>query len=236
MPGRTEPDESGVSEQLAAIRRDRPRAGDATPDDDTTFREPMSDEYEDDPTRLVRRRPPRSSTARRLRRQRLTFLGLFAGILVLGLIALAAFFGRISLPFGTGQPAGLPECAASPSPTTQAAADTNVTVLNATGKAGLALQVTRELAKRGFVVGNPANDPQKNEVKTAAVIRHGPTALLAARTVAAQVQGEVTYQQISRNGDKVDLVIGPSFALKPATSASSSASAAPASPTCRPAS
>jgi hypothetical protein len=174
--------------------------------------------------------------SRRQRRQTLTFLAFFAVILLLGLLALAAYFGKVSLPVGSGKPTPLPTCP-TVAPTLQAARDTSVNVYNASSRNGLALTVARELQKRGFrVPTSPANDPQKTPMTTMAVIRHGANGELAARTVAAVVAGPVTFAQDERPGTDVDLVLGTTFALKPSAKAGASASAAvpSASPTCVP--
>lgn len=176
--------------------------------------------------------------ARRRRRQSLTFLISFALIVLLGLLALAAYFDKISLPFGSGRPEPLPTCP-SAAPTVQALEDTSVHVFNASTRNGLALSVARELQKRGFVVASaPANDPQKTQMTAMAVIRHGPNGGLAATTVATVVAGEVKLVQDERTGPDVDLVLGQSFELAPPPSASPSPSpgAAAPSPTCVPAS
>jgi hypothetical protein len=183
--------------------------------------------------------------ARRERRQTLTFLGFFALILILGGVALAAYYEKISLPLDSGRPAPLPTCP-SVAPSIQAPADTSVRVFNASNRNGLAMSVTRELQKRGFVVPSaPANDPQKTQMTAMAVIRHGPNGLLSARTVATVVAGEVQLVQDERTGSDVDLVLGATFQLAPGPSPTPSSSpggpspspGGPApSPTCVPAS
>ncbi len=95
--------------------------------------------------------------------------------------------------------------------------------------------MVRELQKRGFQIPDPpANDPGKTKVTTMAVIRHGPTGELAAKTVATAVAGEVTLVADDRPGSDVDLVLGQSFKLAPAPSPSPTP-AATAEPTCVPA-
>ncbi len=180
----------------------------------------------------------RQESARRQRRQSLTFLTLFALILLLGVLALAAYFQRITLPFGSGRPAALPTCPTA-SPTLLTPGEVSVHVFNASTRNGLALSVARELQGRGFLIpSSPANDPHKTKVTTMAVIRHGPDGLLAAQTVATIVDGEVTYAEDDRTGTDVDLVLGGAFKLVPkaAPSASPSAVAPAPTPTCQPAS
>ncbi len=195
--------------------------------------------------------PPTSRTVRsaraderyrRQRRQTLTFLAFFSMILLLGVLALVAYFGHVTLPFGSGRPVALPACPAPSAAVTQAPGETSVKVFNASKRNGLALSVARELQKRGFLVPTtPANDPQKTKMTTMAVIRHGPTGLLGAQTVAGVVAGEVTYVEDERPGSDVDLVLGATFKLAPLASPSPSGSAAAPgaavpSPTCVPAS
>jgi hypothetical protein len=152
------------------------------------------------------------TTLRRHRRQTITFAAILAAVLVLGAGAFAVFKGTIGWPFGGGPAPTAASCPA-PSPPAQAAALTKVRVYNATSKRGFALSVARDLQKRGFKVPTVGNDPAESKPTTPAVIRHGPDGLLAARTVATQVAGAVTYQQDERSGEQVDLVLGPNFAL-----------------------
>ncbi len=178
----------------------------------------------------------RDGAARRERRQTLTFLALFLLIIAIGVLALLAYFGKVPMPVGSGKPTPLPTCPAA-EPSVQAARDTSVNVYNASSRNGLALTVQRELQKRGFrSPTNPTND-KRTKVTTMAVIRHGPTGALAARTVAAQVAGEVTFVEDARAGADVDLVLGQTFALAPRVAASASPTVTVAAkPTCQPAS
>ncbi len=156
---------------------------------------------------------------RRHRRQSLTFLLIFGLTLGLGAAAYLAYAGRIELPLDSGRPAPLPTCPPLPAPTALPYDETNINVFNATNRRGLALTVARELQKRGFrVPAEPRNDDSETTVKTAAVIRHGPGGLLAARTVASVVDGPVTLTLDDRGTADVDLVLGPTFTtLTPAT-------------------
>ncbi len=239
MGGRSDGDDDGSwgteEIRLPGVEDDpadaAPRRGPAAATD------PRSTDDPDFPLAVVTRPGTRSAgSGRRQRRQTLTFLAFFVLILLLGLLALAAYFGKIDLPMGSGKPTPLPTCP-STTPTVQAARDTSVNVYNASSRNGLALTVARELQKRGFrVPTSPSNDPAKTKVTTMAVIRHGANGELAARAVAAVVAGPVTLVADERPGSDVDLVLGQSFALKPAVKAGSSASAAApsASPTCVP--
>jgi len=186
---------------------------------------------------------------RRRRRQSITFGVFFLVVVGIGLLMLAAYKGRVTLPIGDGKPSPLPTCAPPPSATVQAFSDTSVHVLNASNRKGLALSVARDLQRRGFKVpSTPTNDPAKTQMTTMAVIRHGPKGDLAAHTLATVVAGPVTYQVDDRLGADVDLVLGQTFALvsgpsgtaKPGATGAATAAAAPgaasasaaASPTC----
>lgn len=173
-------------------------------------------------------------TTRRERRQTITFLAFFIAIIVLGLVALAAYFGKLDVGIGTGRSGPLPTCP-SVAPSVQAYSDTSVNVYNASTRNGLASTVMRELQKRGFRVPTaPAND-RKTKVSTMAVLRHGPNGLLAAQTVASAVGGPVTYVQDDRPGTDVDLVLGQTFKLAPMAKPSATPSGPAPDATCVPA-
>jgi LytR cell envelope-related transcriptional attenuator len=180
--------------------------------------------------------PGRRGGSDRRRRQTLTFLGMFAGVVVLGLLAVAVFAGTLTLPFGGSGGSGTPtpRVCTTPASTIQAAGITRVHVLNGSTRRGLATSTARELQRRGFKVPDaPTNDPSRPA--GAAVIRHGPGGLTAARTVATQVKGTVVLQQDERLGEDVDLVLGQTFALvDPAAGAAALKAKAAASPSCSP--
>ena len=143
---------------------------------------------------------------RRERRRTLTFLGIFLGVLGMGLASFTFFQGRWSWPFGT-QTVAAPICP-TPTATGLAPADVSVKVYNAGTRKGLAKTVATTMRKRGFTIGEVGNDPQEAKVKGAAIVRHGPDGLDAARTVAAQVDGAVAYVDDGRVSQSVDLVLG----------------------------
>jgi hypothetical protein len=146
------------------------------------------------------------------RRQTLTFLGLFVGLFLVGLAALAFYQGRLSWPFG-GSPAATSQPCPSTNSTPAPAKGTAIRVYNSTTRRGLALSVSRDLAKRGFrITETPRNDPLEAKVATAAAVRFGPNGELYARTVAAQVDGAVTMVKDDRIGMTVDLALGTAFA------------------------
>ncbi|MFN8081964.1 MAG: LytR C-terminal domain-containing protein [Kineosporiaceae bacterium] len=178
----------------------------------------------------------RRGITRRERRQTITFLVFFSIIVVLGLLALAAYFGKLDFGVGSGKPAPLPTCPSTAPSLAPGAVSVNV--YNASSRNGLAMVTMRDLQKRGFKVpAAPANDPMKTKVTTMAVVRHGPTGDVAARVVAGAVAGEVTFVQDDRTTSDVDLVLGQTFKLKPVAGAASAAPSSPAAkPTCVPAS
>jgi hypothetical protein len=176
---------------------------------------------------------------RRRRRQTVTFTVFFLIVVGLGFAAYLAYQGRIELPIGSGRPPALPTCPPAPVPTAVPYRDVSVHVFNASNRRGLALTVARDLQKRGFTVpSEPANEPSTTKVTTVALVRHGASGLLAARTLASVIAGPVTLVSDERATDDVDLVLGPTFSkLKaPVAKASAAPSAAPdAEPTCQPA-
>ena len=99
-------------------------------------------------------------------------------------------------------------------------------VLNGTGTSGLAATVAEQLRAQGFVVGAVGNETGS---VPATVVRHGPTAVDQARTVAAAVPGAV-LQPSDALGDGVQLVLGPGFSAVTAVQvpAAAPAAAAPA--------
>uniref|UniRef100_UPI001304646C LytR C-terminal domain-containing protein n=1 Tax=Kineosporia sp. R_H_3 TaxID=1961848 RepID=UPI001304646C len=146
---------------------------------------------------------------RRERRRTLTFLGIFLGVLAMGLASFTFFQGAWSWPFGAAN-VSAPVC---PTPTQTAPPAKNVTVkvYNASSRTGLARTVAGTLKKRGFQIGEVGNDPQEAKVPGVAVIRHGPAGLEAAKTVAAYIDGKVTLVPDERVSESVDLVLGKKF-------------------------
>jgi hypothetical protein len=146
---------------------------------------------------------------RRERRRTLTFLGIFLGVLAMGLASFTFFQGSWTWPFGTAA-ASAPVCP-TPTQTAPPAKDVTVKVYNASSRQGLARTVAGTLKKRGFEIGEVGNDPQEAKVPGVAVIRHGPAGLEAAKTVAAFLEGKVTFVPDERVSESVDLVLGKKF-------------------------
>ncbi|MFN0280748.1 MAG: LytR C-terminal domain-containing protein, partial [Kineosporiaceae bacterium] len=164
---------------------------------------------------------------RRERRRTLTFLGIFLGVLTMGLAAFTFFQGAWAWPFGDDTPAAQP----CPAPTRTAVDAKGITlrVYNASNKNGLARSVSATLKKRGFTITEISNDPLEAKVPSAAVLRHGPAGLDTARTVAVHVEGKVAYVDDGRVSQSVDLVLGTKF-TKLRTTAQVAKALTPAAP------
>ena len=98
----------------------------------------------------------------------------------------------------------------APPPTVVAPAKVRVNVYNATERRGLASTVATALKKRGFTVGEVANDPLKRSVTGLAEVRSSAAGTDASRTVVAQV-GPVVLVPDQRTDASVDLVLGATF-------------------------
>lgn len=167
---------------------------------------------EDDERRYQARRQLERRAARRRRRQAASFAVVVLIVLGLGVTAAGVYSGWWEWPLGrddTGTETVGEPC---PSPTVTAAAAEDVTlrVLNSTDRRGLAGAVAAELRERGFDVSQVANDAADVTVEESAQVRHGPEALLAARTVAAQIPGAVLVDD-GREGFVVDLSLGTAY-------------------------
>ncbi|MFC5277137.1 LytR C-terminal domain-containing protein [Brachybacterium sacelli] len=64
-------------------------------------------------------------------------------------------------------------------------AEVTVTVLNGTGRSGLAGETSEQLGERGYTVGDPGNT---RESSGPATIVYGPKGYLAAQSVLAQLR------------------------------------------------
>ncbi|MEJ2579120.1 MAG: LytR C-terminal domain-containing protein [Kineosporiaceae bacterium] len=156
--------------------------------------------------------PAESPPIRQLRHRRQTgvFLrGLFATLLV-GVAAYTNWVGVWSLPFSMRH--ANPEICATLTPTAAPVKNTAVRVYNASTRSGLATAITKELQNRGFRVPDVGNDPEGGTVTGPAEVRYGPNGVLAARTVAATVNGEVALVDDGRSESVVDLVVGQKYA------------------------
>lgn len=151
----------------------------------------------------------------RRERQAVVFGGMVAAMAVAGLGAAAVYTGVVEAPFTrefTTLSTPAPTLAAPPCPpegTLPATyAETQVRVLNGAGTAGLAGQVSDELAARGFVVAGTGNFP--GGYPGTSLIRFGETGLRGAYTLAAQLEAPVLQLDL-RADATVDLVLGGAF-------------------------
>lgn len=157
--------------------------------------------------------PPTPDTSSRYRdihhRQTMTFLGIVAGVLAVGFIALLGWQGIISLG-GDGRPSAVP--CPTPIQTAASSVSTRVNVYNGSETRGLASAVAKELQLRGFRVPTIANAPEGTSVAAAVQVRYGPEGETHARTVAVQFRGQIEMlTDDARTDDLVDLVIGPRY-------------------------
>ena len=101
-----------------------------------------------------------------------------------------------------------PVAAASPKRSGPAPASIHVTVLNGTGRNGLATQTAHALAARGFKLGRVSN--ALVSVPGTALIRSGPRGVAQARALAKLVPGARLVRD-DRHARSVDLVLGAKF-------------------------
>lgn len=202
---------------------DRGAGGPGVPEDDATW-------GEEDERRFAERRARERGTRLRHLRHAVVFTLIVLLVLGTGVAAAGVYQGWWGWPpWGEEQPA--PTATTTPCPTPQATAaavtDVTVAVLNSTDRTGLAAAVAAELTARGFVVAAVANDPAPEPVPGAAVVRHGPEGVLAARTVAAHVDGAELVDD-GRAGPAVELSLGEAYAaLRPPEAAAALLTPAP---------
>ncbi|MEV4514088.1 LytR C-terminal domain-containing protein [Dactylosporangium sp. NPDC049525] len=95
----------------------------------------------------------------------------------------------------------------------------NLNVYNATGKPGLAGDITSDFASRGFkaTVQNAAPNPPANKPnEKVAILRFGPKAVGAAWLVRAYFLDKSTDEfDKNRQDDKVDVILGAKFQQLP---------------------
>ncbi|MGO2535967.1 MAG: LytR C-terminal domain-containing protein [Brachybacterium tyrofermentans] len=160
----------------------------------------------------VRRREQRVRRTRQLRATQLGIFSLLALLLIgVGVYAVGQFRepvqepGVIGATSATEESTGLtcPEPGAVPLPPKSV----TVTVLNGTGRGGLAGDITEQLAERGFAVGDAGNT---KKASGAATVVYGPKGYLAARSVQAHVP-DAALQLDEREDETVDLLLGNGF-------------------------
>lgn len=99
-----------------------------------------------------------------------------------------------------------------------ARASFTVTILNATGRDGIAAQVAAGLAERSFTVDGIGTAPESWYVAQTAVVHHGPVGLDQALLTASQFRGAKLFAD-DRTGTSVDVVVGLAYeSLAPAPS------------------
>jgi hypothetical protein len=210
----TEPDDVADVEPEASVAPSPEGDPEAEPASAATATADAPDRFDETP-RLPAEVQPAGPTVLRAApdvelRHTVTFLGIFAVVLAVGVLAYTFWLGIWAWPFGGPATA---ECVpVVPTPTAAAVKDTSVRVYNATNRRGLAMSVAKDLQSRGFLVPMWDNDPASAAMKSAAEVRYGPDGLLAARTIAAQVNGiAVLVPDENRVGSAVDLVLGAGF-------------------------
>lgn len=172
--------------------------------------------------------PERARALRRRHRherQAVVFGSMVAVLAVAGLGSAAVYTGVVSVPFldrdfSTPEPEAVADVPAAPCPPDGtlplAYASVQVTVLNGSGRTGLAGETATALTGRGFAVLTTGNSPDRLELP--ARITFGEAGLAAAYTLAAQLD-QPLLQLDQRTDGTVDLVVGAPFAglLDPAT-------------------
>jgi LytR cell envelope-related transcriptional attenuator len=143
----------------------------------------------------------------RRRRQTYTFITVFSMVLLIGLVALGNWRQWWTIG-GSAEAATI-----CPTQTVTQPRFTNVNVINATGRKGLATAVAKELQKRQFRVLTIESEEPDKPVTTVAQVRYGPAGKLAAHTVALQFPAKVTMVEVDRDDEAVDVVIGNKYKL-----------------------
>ncbi|GAA1483622.1 LytR C-terminal domain-containing protein [Brachybacterium fresconis] len=160
----------------------------------------------------VRRRDQRVRRTRRLRATQLAFFSVLAIVLVgIGAYAVREFREPVAEP-GVIAPKGdgsEPSELTCPEPGTLPLdpAEVTVTVLNGTGRSGLAGQTSDQLGERGYTVGDPGNTDRSSGPAT---IVYGPSGYVAAQSVLAQLP-EATLSMDDRDDATVSLLLGKGF-------------------------
>lgn len=106
--------------------------------------------------------------------------------------------------------AGGPSCAPTVAEDAPKPGTIEVNVYNATGRDGMAAKVSESLRKRGFIIGDVANDPLNRSVEAAAEIRSNLARQAAASVVMSHVSG-AAFVSDNRSTKSVDFVIGDDF-------------------------
>jgi len=197
---------------------DRPTGGHEEREDGGDWsEEDWADDGESWTAEDERRYQERRTAERRSVRRRRAQAGFFTVVVLLvlgaGTAAAGVYQGWWQWPpwSGSGSPDPVRTVVLCPTPeqNSLAAEEVTLAVLNSTNRSGLAGTTAEQLQARGFTVGSVGNDAS-GPVSGSAVVRHGPEGLLAARTVAAQIDG-ATLQDDGRAGTAVELAVGEAF-------------------------
>lgn len=173
---------------------------------------------------------------RRLRERQAVVFGLLAAALVLtGVGSLLIYSGAVAAPFDRGFSSaeddspykGVPQpCLPKDTLPVNPADIRNITVLNASGRAGLAKAVSKELINRGFTFATTGNI-STTEDTGGVFIRFGEGGAAAAYTVGAQFESPRMLLDARADdpatdvneGASLDIVVGSTFAkMRPADS------------------
>jgi len=98
----------------------------------------------------------------------------------------------------------------TPAETLPKPAKVRVNVYNATDTSGLASKTASAIEKRGFKIGEVANDPVGAPITGVGELRYGPKGAEEAQLVLLYVPG-AELVELDRKGRKVDFAIGDAF-------------------------
>lgn len=146
-----------------------------------------------------------STAARRKRRRTALVISSLLMIVVVGfLIAVATMQGWLNFGDEDGTTDDVAITSSAPAPL--APSDITINVYNSTDTAGLASRAAEALEARGYQVDEVGND--QADVERVANIRHGPDGLAAAEAVKATLPKWVKLEEIEREGEDIDLILG----------------------------
>jgi LytR cell envelope-related transcriptional attenuator len=141
----------------------------------------------------------------RRRRQTYTFVSVFAVVLLIGLVALGNWQAWWTIG-GSAQAATI-----CPEQTVIQPRFTNVVVVNATDRKGLAAAVAKELQKRQFKVLTLVSETPDKPINLVAQVRYGEAGTLAAHTVSLQFPAKIAMVKDDREDESVDVVLGEKY-------------------------
>lgn len=141
----------------------------------------------------------------RRRRQTYTFVSVFGVVFLIGLVALGNWQAWWTIG---GSAAAATIC---PEQTFIQPRFTNVTVVNATDRKGLAAAVAKELQKRQYKVLTLVSETPDKPINLVAEIRYGEAGTLAANTVSRQFPAKIKMVKDDREDEGVDVVLGEKY-------------------------